>query len=125
MFEVFVKTQFSAAHRLVNYDGNCARWHGHNWEVTVTLGTEQLDELGLAVDFREVKRVLNQVLESLDHSDLNQNPAFSGINPSCEVIARHLYQALRAHFPGPPARPVRVMRVQVCETPNAGAVYYE
>jgi 6-pyruvoyltetrahydropterin/6-carboxytetrahydropterin synthase len=122
MFEVFVRTQFSAAHRLKEYAGNCARWHGHNWDVRVTLGAEDLDRLGLAVDFRELKQALKQLLDELDHSDLNEYPPFAGMNPSCEVIARHLYKELAKHFSG---NTVRVLRVQVCETPNAGAVYYE
>ncbi len=122
MFEIFIKTQFSAAHRLVDYPGDCARWHGHNWEVTVTLGAQELNALGLAVDFREVKQTVGSLMAELDHSDLNQHPAFAAINPSCEVVARHLYQALKPHYPGPD---LRVLRVQVCETPNAGAVYFE
>lgn len=122
MFEIFVRTQFSAAHRLAAYDGNCARWHGHNWEVVATLGTAELNDLGLAMDFRELKQSLAAVLGELDHTDLNQVPAFAGANPSCEVVARHVYRELARRLTG---RSVRVLRVQVCETPNAGAVYYE
>jgi len=122
MFELFVRTQFSAAHRLADYAGDCARRHGHNWEVTVTLGARELNNLGLAVDFREVKQALKRILDELDHSDLNQYAPFAGMNPSCEVIARHVYRELAKVFSG---EDTRVLRVQVCETPNTGAVYYE
>ncbi len=122
MFEVFVRTQFSAAHRLADYHGDCARWHGHNWDVQVTLRAAELNPLGLAVDFREVKAAVQQVLASLDHSDLNQHPAFVGLNPSCEAVARHIYRELVPQFS---VQGVRVVRVQVCETPNAGAAYFE
>lgn len=123
MFEIFVQTHFSAAHHLANYAGNCAKWHGHNWEVTATLQVETLNELGLGVDFRELKSVLNGILETLDHSDLNEHPDFAGINPTSEVIARHIYRQLQAHFTG--NSNVRVSRLQVCETPNSGAAYSE
>ena len=123
MFEVFVKTHFSAAHRLVNYQGDCAHLHGHNWDVMVTLGTEELDELGLAVDFRELKQQLNRLLGELDHTELNQHPELGTINPTCEIVARFLYRRLAAYFSG--GHKARVMRVQVCETPGAGVIYYE
>jgi 6-pyruvoyltetrahydropterin/6-carboxytetrahydropterin synthase len=122
MFEVTVRTHFSAAHRLTNYAGNCARWHGHNWEVLATLAAPGVNDLGLAVDFREVKQVLRELLGELDHSDLNQHPAFVAQNPSCELIARHLYRQLAARFSG---RDVRVVKVQVGETPDTNVVYYE
>ena len=122
MFEVTVRTHFSAAHRLTNYDGNCARWHGHNWEVFATLAASEVNELGLAVDFREVKKVLRELLAELDHSDLNQHPAFATQNPSCELIARYLYRQLVAGFAG---KSVRVLRVQVGETPDTSVTYYE
>jgi 6-pyruvoyltetrahydropterin/6-carboxytetrahydropterin synthase len=122
MFEVTVRTHFSAAHRLTNYDGNCARWHGHNWEVLATLAATDVNHLGLAVDFREVKQVLRELLSELDHSDLNQHPAFTGQNPSCELIARYLYRLLTVRFAGKGAR---VARVQVGETPDTSVIYYE
>jgi 6-pyruvoyltetrahydropterin/6-carboxytetrahydropterin synthase len=122
MYEVSVRTQFSAAHRLADYAGNCARWHGHNWDVQATLGATELNELGLSVDFREAKKAVGSVLERLDHTDLNALAEFAGCNPSCEVIARFIYRELARHFAG---SSVRVLRVQVCETPNAGVVYYE
>ncbi len=123
MFEVFVRTHFSAAHRLADYQGDCARLHGHNWEVTVTLGAQELDAIGLAVDFRELKQELGGLMGELDHSELNQHPELADVNPTCEVIARFLYRRLAAHFSG--GHKARVLRVQVCETPGAGVVYYE
>ena len=123
MFEIFVKTHFSAAHRLVNYPGDCAHLHGHNWDVVVTLGVQELDELGLAVDFREVKQELGRLLDELDHTELNAHPELGDVNPTCEVVARFIYRRLAAYFSA--GHKARILRVQVCETPNAGVVYYE
>ena len=122
MYEVFVETHFSAAHRLANYPGNCARWHGHNWAVTVFIQSETLSELGLAVDFREVKRGLRAVLERFDHGTLNDIPELAETNPTCEVIARHIYRQLTAELA---SDDVRVARVKVSETPGTGVSYFE
>jgi len=122
VFEVFVKSHFSAAHRLRDYDGDCARWHGHNWEVTATLQVDTLNQLGIAVDFREVKQALQTILKDLDHSDLTQFAPFAGINPTSEVIARYIFQQLKLTFAG---ERLCLARVQVCETPSTGAVYFE
>ncbi len=122
MFELFVESHFSAAHHLENYPGNCARWHGHNWHVTVFLQTAELNDLSMAVDFRELKSALRSVLETLDHRDLNDVPGFKGLNPTCEVVARYIYRQLAAAFTRPD---LRVARVRVSETPGAGATYWE
>ncbi len=82
MFDVFIKTHFSAGHHLRNYPGNCERPHGHNWNVTVTVRATKLDELGMGIDFRTVKTAVNKVMEELDHCDLNNLPAFLDQNPS-------------------------------------------
>ncbi|NQU11419.1 6-carboxytetrahydropterin synthase QueD [bacterium] len=122
MFEVFVKTHFSAAHRLQDYPGNCARWHGHNWEVTVTLQTAELNSVGLSVDFREIKTGLNELLAEIDHSDLNSHPEFTATNPTSETVARFLFRRLREQFE---TGSVRLARVTVSETPGTGATYFE
>ena len=122
MYEVFVKTHFSAAHHLREYPGNCARWHGHNWEVTLFIQARELNELGIAVDFREIKDVLNELLDGLDHSDLNEHPAFADRNPTSELIAKFLYDEVSRRLND---GNIQVDRVQVSETPGTGAVYSE
>jgi 6-pyruvoyltetrahydropterin/6-carboxytetrahydropterin synthase len=58
----------------------------------------------------------------MDHSDLNELPAFKDVNPSSENIARLLYQELSQVIN---TGRVRVSKVKVCETPGAGAYYWE
>jgi 6-pyruvoyltetrahydropterin/6-carboxytetrahydropterin synthase len=122
MFEVFVESHFSAAHRLRDYPGNCAQCHGHNWTVQAVFQTAELSDLGLALDFRVAKACLQKILAALDHKDLNQVPELAGVNPSCEVIARHIYRAIAADAN---RQKLKVARVTVRETPTAGATYYE
>lgn len=122
MFEISVRREFSAAHRLVDYPGNCSRYHGHNWAVTAHLQGAELNHLGMAMDFREVKRHLGDVLDALDHSDLNQLPDLTASNPTSEVIARYVYRELTARLGD---GDIQVVRVDVSETPNTVASYFE
>jgi len=122
VFEVYVKTYFSAAHSLKGYQGDCARIHGHNWIIEVFVKCKELDEIGIGVDFRDVKQAVKDVLQGLDHFNLNEVPAFKDVNPSSENIARFLYEELREKLN---SDVVKVSRVKVCETPGAGASYWE
>jgi len=122
MFEIFVETHFSAAHHLRDYNGNCARWHGHNWKVTVFVEASEVDELGLAVDFRRVKQELNTILERYDHANLNDLDEFINVNPTCEILSQLIYRSLSAKLN---KDKLRVTKVRISETPTTGVTYYE
>jgi len=95
MFEITVEKSFAAAHRLREYNGNCENLHGHNWHVELTIGTMQLDKIGLAIDFRQVKKWLNNAINLYDHSCLNELDEFNKQNPSCELIAQHIFRDVK------------------------------
>ena len=122
MFEISVKSRFSAAHHLKGYDGSCASLHGHNWEVEVFLRGETLSDVGILMDFRRLKEVLRELLGELDHADLNTVEAFRTANPSSENLARYLYRGLAGRLD---SANCRVHRVSVCETPESRATYWE
>ena len=122
VFEVYVKSHFSAAHSLRGYQGDCARVHGHNWMVEVFVRCAELDELGIGVDFRDIKEAVEEVLSGLDHRDLNDLPLFAAQNPTSENIARFLYKELSPRLNTPKTH---ISRVKVSETPGAGAFYWE
>ena len=122
VFEVYVKSHFSAAHSLRGYPGDCARVHGHNWMVEVFVRCAELDEIGIGIDFREIKAAVTEVLVGLDHCDLNDLPLFTKQNPTSENIARFLYKELSRKLNTPK---IRISRVKVNETPGAGAFYWE
>ena len=75
MFEVTIEESFSSGHALRNYRGKCENVHGHNYRCQVTLEGEELDSIGLLVDFVELKRAVHAVLDRLDHQWLNDFPA--------------------------------------------------
>ena len=122
MYEVSTEAHFSAAHHLRDYQGPCENVHGHNWFVRATVTCEKLNELGIGIDFKELKAALAGVLERLDHSDINVVFEKEGFNPSSENIAGYIYKELKKNLSGPDCR---VTRVDVYETPGNCASYFE
>lgn len=120
--ELYVKTHFSAAHALKGYPGDCARVHGHNWMIEVYVRCKKLNEIGIGIDFREIKESIKNLLSNLDHFNLNELPAFQEINPSSENIARFIYKELSRRLN---TEDIKISKVKVCETPGAGAFYWE
>ncbi|MCF6290755.1 MAG: 6-carboxytetrahydropterin synthase QueD [Desulfobacterales bacterium] len=121
MFDIFVKTHFSAGHHLRNYPGNCEKPHGHNWKVKVTVRAGELDELGMAIDFRRIKEGLARVLDTLDHRDLNEHPDFTEKNPSSENIAVYIFDNLNQDLN---SDRYHLHSITVCETDNSGTTYF-
>ena len=121
MFNIFIKSHFSAGHHLRDYPGNCERPHGHNWKVEVTVKATELDELGMGIDFRTLKAAVNEVLDTLDHRDLNEHPDFQSTNPSSENIAAYIYKNLQKDLT---SDRYGIYSVTVCETENSGVTYF-
>jgi len=118
-YALTVRASFAAAHRLKEDGGNCERLHGHNWRVEATVESDALDARGIALDFREIKSALAEVLSRFDHMYLNEVAPFDTENPSSENLARHIYEELEKKTPPP----VRVARVAVWESEDARAEY--
>ena len=92
MFQVTVERTFAAGHYLRNYKGKCENPHGHNYKVRVTLQGQELDKAGLLLDFRDLKQVMEHVIERLDHRMINDLEPFTVLNPSAENLARYFYE---------------------------------
>lgn len=96
-FTLTTHLEFAAAHRLRGYEGNCERLHGHNWKVAISVSGNQLNDVGMLIDFKVIKRHGKAILERLDHFYLNDIPPFdSALNPTAENIAYYLFDALSA-----------------------------
>ena len=122
MYEVIVKTGFSAAHQLRYYDGKYENLHGHNWTAIVTVETNELDEIGVGIDFVAHKKKVEETLSLLDYKNINEVPPFDSKNPSAENIARWLFDELAAQINNDK---VRLKRVEVKEFDDCGATYFE
>ncbi len=122
MFEVTVEVSFSAAHQLRGYKGNCENMHGHNWRVQVNVMAERLNEIDIALDFRDLKKISREVVAPLDHAFLNDVFPFTEKNPSSENIAKWIYDSLKKKIND---EVLRVAAVTVWESDTASASYYE
>ena len=119
MFELAVRGDFCASHILHGHEGKCKNLHGHTWKVEVIIASEKLDQVGRVVDFSVVKKQLYSFLETLDHVHLNDLPAFQGINPSTENLAKHIFDGFSKACPT-----LLVQRVTVWESENSSVTYY-
>ena len=122
MYELLVKLDFSAAHRLVNYQGKCENLHGHNWKVELKVSSDKLNSQGMLIDFKEMKQKLNRVLTALDHSCLNELAYFKKRNTTSEHIARYIYLEMAGLIR---KKGVVIEQVTVWETDTSAATYRE
>ena len=122
MYELSIRTHFSAAHHLEGYAGSCASHHGHNWDVEVFVQGDRLNDTGILVDFRRLRERVKRVMAAIDHSDLNTLDAFRDRNPTSENVARFLYGRLTEELE---EEACRLSRVAVRETPGTQASYWE
>jgi 6-pyruvoyltetrahydropterin/6-carboxytetrahydropterin synthase len=125
MFEVSVEDSFSAGHALRGYRGKCENPHGHNYKVRITLAGESLDDIGLLFDFKDLKLLMNEVIDRLDHKFLNDTEEFRNLNPSAENMAKHFYQELGRRLHAVTNGRVRIKQVKLWETDTTTATYYE
>jgi 6-pyruvoyltetrahydropterin/6-carboxytetrahydropterin synthase len=124
MFEVSVELTFAAGHALRGYKGKCENVHGHNYRVAVKVEGERLNSIGLLVDFVEIKRILRNAIEYLDHRFLNDLPPFTELNPTAENMARYFYEEMvKGLAAGSAEVPARVREVVVWETDTSAAAY--
>ena len=120
MYEISVESHFDAAHYLRGYQGKCEALHGHRYKVVVTVKTTQLNDIGLAFDFTELKKRLAVTLEPFDHTCLNDLPTFEENNPSAENIASGIYEDLKGRIAD---IPVTLASVGVWESPDSWVIY--
>jgi 6-pyruvoyltetrahydropterin/6-carboxytetrahydropterin synthase len=122
MYELTIKTDFSAAHNLRGYEGKCERLHGHNWHVEVSVQAETLNELEMVLDFKVLKAETSKVMEKFDHRYLNEVPPFDKLNTTAENIARVIFTDLAALINN---GNIRVSCVRAWESQKAAAAYFE
>jgi 6-pyruvoyltetrahydropterin/6-carboxytetrahydropterin synthase len=120
MYEISVEKHFDAAHFLRGYQGRCEAMHGHRYRVVVKVKAAQLDDIGLAYDFTELKQHLKDILSRFDHTCLNDIAPFDKINPSAENIAATIYNELKGKLVG---APITLSSVEAWESPEQGVAY--
>ena len=121
MFEVMIERNFSSAHQLRGYKGKCENLHGHNYKIEIYARGRELDNIGLLVDFGELKMVADEVVQYLDHRNINELPPFDvELNPSAENLARYILERVSARVGD---ERVQIYKVRCFETPTSVATY--
>lgn len=117
-----VLAEFACAHTLRDYPGDCNRLHGHNWKLEAEVMANDLDEVGMGVDFKIIKNAARALAKKLDHRYLNDIPPFDRLNPTAENIAAYFYTGLAQTLNN---SRVRVSAVTLWETDRACVRYTE
>jgi 6-pyruvoyltetrahydropterin/6-carboxytetrahydropterin synthase len=121
MYTLSVEKVISSAHQLRDYDGPCARIHGHNWKVKVDVQSEKIDESGIVIDFTELDKHLLEVIGPFDHQLINVVPPFDKINPTAENLVKFIYQELKIKL----SQKVSLVKVSIWETDEYMVSYEE
>ena len=119
-YQIRVHGIFESAHFLYSYypDGNDEELHGHTWEAEVFVKSMTLNN-GISVDFLELRRDFDSLMNDLDHILINEHPAFKGVNPTAENIALHIHEKLSNSIP----EDAFISEVRVWEGPKNYASY--
>ncbi|HCX72915.1 MAG TPA: 6-carboxytetrahydropterin synthase QueD [Candidatus Cloacimonas sp.] len=122
MYKLNVTSHFSAAHKLVGYNGPCRNIHGHNWKVRIGILCKNSDEIGLTIDFGIVKAELAKIMNKLDHTMLNELEYFNKTNPTSENISKFIYKEISKTLNNDNCC---VADVEVWESEKSSITYFE
>ena len=124
-FEVMIERNFSSAHQLRGYKGKCENLHGHNYKIEIYARGRELDNIGLLVDFGELKTAADEIVNYLDHRNINELPPFDKqVNPSAENLAKYFLERVSASVAASVGdERVQVYKVRCFETPTSVATY--
>jgi 6-pyruvoyl-tetrahydropterin synthase len=107
--------------------GPAQKLHGATFAVEAEFRADKLDHLQLLVDIGLAKVELRRVLDTVDYSNLDDNPAIAGVNTTTEYMAFHIHSLLAAACRdgrlGAGGRAVGSLKVLLREAPNAWAAY--
>lgn len=119
MYTVLVETRFTASHQITMHDGTKEPLHEHQWKVDAAVTADQLDDLGLGIDFNLLQSKLHQIMKPLDGKQLEKTEFFKDENTSAEHVARFFYEKLSSQLP--PGR--KLAWIEVTEAPGCRVRY--
>ena len=120
MYEVTVEDSFAAGHYLRDYKGKCENLHGHNYKIEIYARGRELDNIGLLVDFVELKAAADEVVQYLDHRNINELTPFDELQPSAENLAKYVLERVARKVADDR---VQIYKVRCFETPTSVATY--
>lgn len=135
VFQLTRRFSFDSGHRIFGYDGACGRVHGHHYVLELTFQGRCLNDLGMLVDFVQVKELVKPILDEWDHKLLlaEGDPvavqeAGAGVvvlpmPPTAEVIAKLVWQRVTSVVETEHVVGVQLVCVRVYETPDCWVEY--
>lgn len=135
MIYITRRERFNAAHKLYREEwsaeenrevfGKCSNpnWHGHNYELFVTVKGHVNPETGFLMDLKELKKIIHtEVTDKLDHKNINLDVDFmKGKMASTEVLAVEIFHQLKTHIE---AHGVQLHSIKINETENNSVEYF-
>lgn len=121
MHTIFKDFTFAAAHAIRGHTRGCQNLHGHNYRVRVHLKAGQLDELGMVLDFADLKEMMQEILGPFDHRVINDIPPFDRRNTTAELLSEYVFEEVAKRLDG--QERVSITRVEVWENDSSCAVY--
>ena len=119
MFTITIETNFAACHQLTLADGSKEPSHSHDWQVTVEVSSEKLDQIGCVMDFHQLKSAADSIAAELDNDRLAGLEYFQKNNPSAENVAKYIFDGLKSILPDE----VVLTSVEVTEHPGCRAKF--
>jgi len=127
MFAIEVQSSFTATHALRLPNGDVEPLHEHNFQVTVKIAVDQLDDLETVADFHDIQAALNALLDHWRNKNLNDHEPFkTQVNPSAEQIAAYIGHGISQSLvvlDKEGARNLRLLEIRVTEAPNCLAIW--
>ena len=131
---VTLTVEIDAGHRLRRHQGKCWNVHGHHYVFKVVVGSDKLTHDGFVIDFGDLKPLIKEVTDQLDHAFIYEkgDPVGDFIKscglkvveldcpPTAENLAKFIFDHLnkRLKMTG-----LKLIKVECFETPYASAVY--
>lgn len=121
MYRILVENSFSAAHFIQKYKGPCGDLHGHTWKVQVEVQTTETDDLGISIDFKDLKAITESIVGRLDHQHINKISPFDQQNPTAENLSKYIYFEIQKQLP----EKIQMSKVMVWESDSTGVTFTE
>lgn len=135
--------KIAIGHRLSKHKGLCHNPHGHNLKVSVEIATNKLDENDMVIDFKDLKKFINTILDQFDHTTILNSKDRDNIthfeknkyryaiisdcaeDPTAEVLCRYLYKEIVKQLFQYKSTHIQLRKIKIWESDDSCASYWE
>jgi len=94
MYKIIETFKFGSSHSFIDAFGVGTGSHGHDWNVKITAITESLNKLGQVIEYKTLRKLVQEEIDKFDQKYLNEMDEFKNMNPTEEIIAALIYLVL-------------------------------